>query len=57
MILFLTVTSWSGDQNSVDKELEREKRLGRDVDDDDEYNSEFDKGKVSIRDVKVIFID
>lgn len=40
------VQSWSGDSSEIDKAVKNERSNGNGVEDDDDYDAEFDKGKV-----------
>lgn len=42
------VTGWDGGKNRLDQHLERDKRLSPDADEDDAYNQEYDRGRVSL---------
>ena len=40
--------TWNGESNSIDKAVKKEKRLASEMNDDDEYDAEFDRGKVRV---------
>lgn len=41
------VTDWAGNKNQIDQHLDREKRSANLLDEDELYNQEYDRGKVS----------
>lgn len=43
------MTDWTGNKNQIDLHLDREKRSANLLDEDELYNQDYDKGKVSPR--------